>query len=62
MLFKAVVCVTWSLSDCCLALFGKTNHEETNSWLDTFNRAKVLDTFVSRVELVENRVLMVTGA
>jgi len=26
------------------------------------NRAKVLDTFVSRVELVENRVLMVTGA
>jgi len=26
------------------------------------NRAKVLDTFVSRVKLVENRVLMVSGA
>jgi len=34
-LLKAVVCVTWSLSDCCLPLFWKTNHGETNSWLDT---------------------------
>jgi len=53
-LLKAVVCVTWSLSDCCLPLFRKTNHRETNSRLDTL--------FPSHVKLVENKVLMVSGA